>query len=151
VAGEFKILYSDLETYTPDHRATIVDVKVECNAGDPFSYVISASLTLTSGCRALSHWSGGQILLYNKKLELKMNDRYLSLRQRRPIKKPTPGQVICTLDDRSDVLQRNILCVQIAEFATYLHPTERYITQNFQTHWYIPPRIIRPGKDGSVI
>ncbi|EPE27261.1 hypothetical protein GLAREA_03176 [Glarea lozoyensis ATCC 20868] len=80
-----------LWVYAEGYQATIDDIKVKCNADDPFSFVTSASLTLTSLCQIVPRSE------YSISLEKRL-------------------QFNIELDDPSVALQNDLLCVHIAMF-----------------------------------
>jgi hypothetical protein len=90
----YELFDPPLWAYAEGYRATIDDIKVKCNADDPFSFVTSASLTLTSLCQGFPRSE------FSPSLEKDFRYEQFNIK----------------LDDPSVALQNDLLCVHIAVF-----------------------------------
>jgi hypothetical protein len=123
-----------LDIYLPDFRATVLEVSIHALEDNFFGPVISASLMIEGGCKALENWQIGTNVVYNTSpCSMQLSNRWLAPKfgLKRWDTVPPPGRVICTLDDslrdvvrepkyetktHSGLIQRKVICLQIAKF-----------------------------------
>jgi hypothetical protein len=121
--------YLSLDIYLPDFRATVLEVSIHTLEDNPFGSVISGSLRIEGGCKALENWQIGTNIIYNTSpCSTTLSNRW---KNRWNATVPPPGRVICSLDEglpdwergpkyetetHSRLIQRKVICLQIAKF-----------------------------------